>query len=461
MKTLKITIIMSMLLLLMSIPAKAALKYGDLTYEINDDNTITITDCSSSAVSVNIPSEIDEIAVTSIGEDAFYACKNLESIIIPDSISNIGGWAFYNCHNLISIKIPDSVTSIGVYTFDNCYKLTSIIVDENNSCYSSLDGVLFNKDKTQLIQYPTGNTRTNYTLPNSVENISMWAFSHCENLENIIISNNVINIGTGTFNNCKNLTNITIGSSVKTIGECAFKDCYNLKNVYIKDISAWCKINFEDGSSNPLSCTENLYINNVLTTDIVIPDTVKIIKNYAFYNCNSLTSITIGNSTKIIGECAFCFCENLTSVTLAKNIIEIKTGAFDGCDKMTTVNYIGNEDEWDEVYIGIYNGSLLSCKVNFIKKTIKLKTDITNNIFIVTPDGMPQDSNIIFTCYKEGLPVYVDVFTYKGNTVVPFVPTVEYDEVKVMAWESLESMYPLCDAQKVVTSEPISLLTIE
>ena len=124
-----------------------------------------------SLIDVTIPD-----GVTIIGDSSFYACKKLSSIGIPVSVTSIGSNAFSLCYTLTDIFIPANVESM-VYSFENCVNLKSIIVDENNQYFSNDDyGVLFDKDKTILIKYPAGNTRTNYIVPNSVIQISDSSF---------------------------------------------------------------------------------------------------------------------------------------------------------------------------------------------------------------------------------------------------------------------------------------------
>ena len=156
------------------------------------DSVTSISDdafCSCSGLtSITIPD-----SVTSIGYSAFENCSSLTSITIPDSVTSIGNYAFYNCSRLTSITIPDSVTSIGDWAFYGCSSLTSITMDVNNLYYSSDNyGALFNKDKTTLIQYPAGNTRTFYAIPNSVTSIGNSAFEDCSNLTSITIPDSVI-----------------------------------------------------------------------------------------------------------------------------------------------------------------------------------------------------------------------------------------------------------------------------
>ena len=148
--------------------------------------------------------------VTSIGASAFAECAGLTSVTIPDSVTTISGLAFLNCSNLTSVTIPKNVTTIDRYAFDGCAALTSINVDDANTKYSSVDGVLFNKDKTELIYYPLGKTETSYTVPDSVTKI-----------------------GEGAFINCTALTSVTIGEDVTEIDDYAFDGCNNLSIVNV------------------------------------------------------------------------------------------------------------------------------------------------------------------------------------------------------------------------------------
>jgi hypothetical protein len=158
--------------------------------------------------SVTIPG-----SVITIGHEAFYLCKTLTSVIIPDGVTTIERFAFNGCLNLISITIPASVTSIeDCPVFSGCEKLTSIEVDSENNVYSSEDGVLFNKDKTLLINYPEGKTDGEYIIPNGVQIIEGCSFQYCKGLTSVTIPYGVTNIGYNcgeTFWGCTNLTLIT------------------------------------------------------------------------------------------------------------------------------------------------------------------------------------------------------------------------------------------------------------
>ena len=147
----------------------------------------------------------------------------------------------------------------------------------------------------------------------------------------------VVGIAHDGFSYCTNLKSITIPDSVTSIGREAFSGCDSLKEVHISDMASWCNISFEDSSSNPLCNAENLYLDGELITELVIPDGVTEIKDYAFLNCTSLTSVIIPDSVASIGREAFSSCGSLTSVTIPDSITSIGSSAFDSCDSLTSV----------------------------------------------------------------------------------------------------------------------------
>ena len=195
-------------------------------FDLDERNgTAEITDYTSPGGAVSIPASIS----TRTAEDG-----TTEYILGSDyTVTSIGNQAFWGWSGLESITIPLSVTSIGDSVFVFCTSLTSIEVDPANTAFSSEEGVLFNKDKTILIQYPTGNIRTEYKIPDSVTSIGDGVFDGCTNLTSITIPEGVTTIGEGAFYQCRNLSSIKIPSSVTSIGGTAFYGCSGLTTITI------------------------------------------------------------------------------------------------------------------------------------------------------------------------------------------------------------------------------------
>jgi len=267
-------------------------------------------------------------SVTSIGDEAFYNCTSLTNIKIPNSVISIGYRAFASCESLTNIAIPDGLASIGELAFFRCSNLGEIIVDNNNQYYSSDKGILFNKDKTEMIMCPEGTHLQEYAIPNSVTSIGNSTFYSCDSLTKIIISDSVISIGESAFEDCTALTNIAIPDSVISIGESAFEDCTALTNITIPDsvtsIGGWAYVSCES------------------LTNIAIPDSVTIIDEGTFEDCKSLASITIPNSVTSIGEWAFFYCNNLKDVY-----------------------YTGSEADWEKISVGSYNSCLTNSTIHY------------------------------------------------------------------------------------------------
>ena len=315
-RILSIMITICMLCVLMPTTVFAATTIdGQFNYS-ESDGKITITKYIGTYTTVNIPDTINGNPVTSIGQGSFDRCYNLRSITIPSNITSIGddafsdcgslenitfeansqlqsiGYgAFFKCNNITSItipsgvtfigsnafhgcqftniNIPSSVTSIGSDAFLGCSKLQSITVDPNNSNYSSVDGVLFNKDITELIKYPTGNISTSYSIPDSVTSIRNNAFRFCMSLKSVTfgMDSKLQSIGIDAFNACQYLESINIPNSVTSIGEDAFYDCSSLQS-------------------------------------IIIPNNVTVINDRTFTSCNNLESIILSDKVSSIGTAA-------------------------------------------------------------------------------------------------------------------------------------------------------------
>lgn len=309
---------------------------GDYKYTLNTDDTIDILGYTGNANDITIPSEIDGRKVTSIADRAFW-----------------------NCTSLKSITIPNSVTTIGKRVFGYCYNLTSINAD-NNLNYSSVDGVLFDKNMKTLICYPAGKTDFYYTIPDGVTTVGADAFFVCSKLTAIEIPSSVTKLEDGCLAFLRNLQYLDVekssssytsidgvlfDKSVKTlirypsgkadaeysipnnvtvIGKEAFYDCVKLSSVNIPNGVT----NIQDEAFNDCDSLAS----------ITIPDSVTSIGGGAFRDCNSLETATLGKGLKSIGGNAFSSCEKLASIKIPDSVTSIGSSAFSFCESLESVN---------------------------------------------------------------------------------------------------------------------------
>ena len=256
-----------------------------------------------------------------IAEEAFRLCENLFSITIPYSVTSIGDSAFEKCDSLSAVNIPGGVTYIGRNAFSNCESLSSVQIhgdietmgDEAFAGCDELTTVIINGE-TNIGDYAFADCVSLKTLQlnDGVKTIGDYSFGWCENIDSLLIPDSLTSIGDYAFICCYSIRWVQMGKGVKSIGEGALAE-ENIESVYISDLEAWLDISFEDENSNPL-CDANLYLDGELVKDLVIPDGVKKIGDYAFLSCESIETVTIPDSVTSIGKEAFLWCYNLNGV---------------------------------------------------------------------------------------------------------------------------------------------------
>ena len=238
----------------------------------------------------SLTSVILPASLTSIGQNAFYSCNGLTNMIIPNLVTTIGDDSFSFCIGLNAITIPSSVTLIGDRAFMGC--TAQINIDANNPNYSSLEGVLFNKTQTTLIQCPVSKTG-DYYIPSSVTSIGANSFYFCNNLATLNIPFSVTTIGSSAFGMCSGLFNVNAGNS-----------------------------NFSSENGILFNKTKTMLILSPFTKtgSYTIPSSVTTIGTYAFSSCSGYTSMTIPTSVTSIGTYAFANCTGLTSITVIGSV---------------------------------------------------------------------------------------------------------------------------------------------
>ena len=248
---------------------------------------------------------------------AYSVSQMAGNLIIPSTVSYGGNtytviaiWtrAFSNCTGLTSVSIPSSIRLIGPYAFYSCDGLSgTLTIPANETYYMS---------------------------------IYKGAFASCMGLTSLVISEDAYcTIEENAFQYCTNLASVTIPASVTQIGNGAFYYCNQLNAVYYTgSLEQWCGITFADRWANPLYYANNLYINNTLLTDLVIPNSVTQIGDYIFAGAECLTSLTIHNAVTVIDTGAFYECSGLTSLSIPNSVTAIRQSAFYGCTGLCYVS---------------------------------------------------------------------------------------------------------------------------
>jgi BspA type Leucine rich repeat region (6 copies) len=384
--------------------AQAQFKYT------TNNGAITITRYTGSDGMVAVPNSLDGFPVTTIGGSAF-ASTGVGSVVLPNSITNIGYEAFVSCANLTNVTIPSSVLQVQNFAFLGCPLLANIAVDPHNAFYSSVDGVLFDKNQTVLMQCPETKTGT-YTVPDTVSTIGSEAFYGCGNLTNVMLGRSVSSVSTGggdMFFNCTHLVAITVNTNnpfftgidgvlfkkdgsvlvlypfgragtytipngAASIGYAAFYYRQGLTGVTmpasLTDITdgafsscgALAAFNV-DGNNAVFSSLDGVLFDKAQSTLLLfppahpaaaytVPGGVKNIHDNAFIDCEGLTSVTLGGGVTNIGGYAFLNCNNVTAFFFPGSPPSADSTAFTG-DSGAKAYYLPGATGWGATYDGL------------------------------------------------------------------------------------------------------------
>ena len=265
--------------------------------------------------------------------------KSVTDLIVPGYVTEIEEGAFSGCISLTNVSLP--------FVGKNEFATTA----SSSTLFGYIFGATsYTGGSATSQRYGYYSSSVTYFVPTSLKNVTIiggnilyGAFYNCSSLLSITIPDDIENIGDYAFYGCSSLTSITIPDSVTSINASAFYGCTSLEGVYITDIAAWCNIRFSYTSSNPLRYAGKLYLNNELITELIIPDNVTSIGNYAFYGCTSIESVSIPNSVTRIKMYAFSDCSSLQSVTLGEGIslYYISGNAFSDCTSLKSLTVQG------------------------------------------------------------------------------------------------------------------------
>ena len=339
-----------------------AFTQDEITSIVLPDSVKTIGEDAFSScealVSVTLPA-----GLTSIGKEAFYNCKSLQEIHFPYGLTEIGENAFLNCVSLSSVSIPATVSKIGPAAFARCYNLDKLEVHGNNEHYKSIDNNLISSGGVLVAAYgsadiPDGITEignsafysrddlTNIAIPDGVAVIGDHAFADCDNLEQVILPTSVRLLDDFAFFNCVKLTSVEFSEGLQQIHWAAFASCSAIKNL---DLPSTLTV-IEKRAFEHLNNVERITVaegniayyaqgNCLITTDgklifgcknSVIPEGVRVIGEYAFWDCRDLKAITLPDSLTTIESFAFTG-TRIQSIHIPKKVTGIKHYPFTEC----------------------------------------------------------------------------------------------------------------------------------
>ena len=395
--------------------------------------------------------------VKSIGQNAFYLCKGLTSIMIPENITTIGPCAFSACVNLTSVTIlndrasiasdafsgtrwlenqsegmiyigkvaykyigemsegtdltiKDGTLEIADNAFHSCTGLTSVVIPQSverigNSAfaYTGLESVYIPEGVDSIGNYAFQYCRSllSASVPKSAKSIGSSVFANCDNLSSVALSDGITDISISMFANCKNLKSIVLPTSLKSIGNSAFFACTSLKSIVIPKGVATIGYNaFQDSGLVSIIIPNN--ISNINTsvfsgcsslTSVTILEGVKTIGWGAFQSCTSLTSVSVPKSVVTIGQSSFYGCTALTDVLISNGVKTIESDAFHGCVSLSSVTIPGS-------IASIGDAAFADCSIKTV--TIKAKEPIS-----ITPSVFSYYSNYTYYSYANTATLYV------------------------------------------------------
>ncbi len=390
-------------------------EYQGLTYTITD---VTTNDCKvtgatdKTVAAVDIPAvaiynrtatdgrtEQVRCKVTEIGHYAFYQYSALRTVTMGDNVAVLQGSAFQDCQALESLSLSDNITYIGNSAISGCVNLTKL------------------KLPRELTTVDVSGINNNYVLReiefnDKLETIGRDAFSNNPMLKEVILPASLKFIDGNGFRYCSHIKKVVFKGSVETIHYFVFDGCSGIKEVHVPSLADWLGMGFMNESANPLGTARQLYINGEKLIDLVIPDGVEQVKDYAFMGCD-LKTLRLGADVKMVKERAFYGCSDMTSAVFNEGLETISYGAFQNCEKIESL-------ELPASLKAVHNGAFENCNsVKTIKWHCSL-TDIGERWYLKGLETIEID-NLSDWC-RQNFPDGYNPIQYAGTVVLNGAP---------------------------------------
>ncbi|MBR2460215.1 MAG: leucine-rich repeat domain-containing protein [Clostridia bacterium] len=299
-------------------------------------------------------------SVAHIGASAFSFCRSLTGIHLPSSLITLGESAFNACSQLSEVIFPDSIEKIGEKAFNSCPRLSSFEISESCKNYSTVDGVLFNKDKTVLIACPQSK-KGRYVAPRELKTVSGWAFYDCRSITSVSLPDTVTSIGVCAFMGCSSLRTFKIPKGMTSVADYTFAWCSDLRTVTVSNMlqaigqsafSSCEKLSafvFPDGIE---SIGKDAFKSCTAITELVFPSSLRSIDEGAFSSCYALSSVILENGLEALKRKAFAHCSALTKIFLPATLITVKRDVFYGCSHLRSIRsaHEAQPDTWEPLW---------------------------------------------------------------------------------------------------------------
>lgn len=370
--------------------------------------------------------ELEEIklpkALEEISWDTFSGCSNLKEIEIPENVNRISKYAFEKCINLKTLHLPNALCKVDSSAFLDS-GIEELTIDSNNSDFTTVDGVLYNKECTELVISPP--QKSKLELPETVKKINESAFQDCSALKTVKLSKTLEIIEEFAFNNCTALEKVQLPDTVTEIKEFAFKDCSALKEVkfskalekiseaVFKNCAALEKVELPDTVTG---INESAFEGCSALKEVKFSNKLEYISYDAFKGCSVLKEVKFPNTLKDIGSNAFKDCKNIEDIVIPASVNKLMYDTFEGCDNIKTFKISSKNKAYSTSNGDLYNKN----------KTI-FYTSVTNKEIISIPASVKEVKNVFFDYYGEKIK---KIKVAKGNKYYSIYDDALYDKNK-------------------------------
>ena len=360
--------------------------HGDIYDVIQEDGLCirgtTAVKCKKDATHVVIPE-----GITIIEEKAFQNCGNLQTVVLPSTIEKIGDYAFRLCPKLNQINLPSSIVEIGVNILD--YNVMDVEKIVNESKFDSIENkyfgsVVFVNGACVHNNTLIGVYGENVVIPNHVTSMKDNCAMNNSVVKTITFGNGISQISQNAFNNCENLTMVKFNDAISVVRTNAFANCPQLKEIHVSSLSNWLNINFFNTHANPMCGGGDLYVNEEMVTDFIIPNDIEYINNYAFVNCKNINNLTVGNHVKSIERYAFDGCVICKDNMMLAQDYDMYYWNYFGAKIYNTVNEDG---------LVILDNAVIKCDRNVTAVTIP------NGVTTIATDAFNNYSRLSYSIY--------------------------------------------------------------